>query len=128
MSTREFVLYGLSHYTEVINDIIYQLNAKDYEFDIKMILNEAIANAFFHGNRSSEELPIMVRYSKKNNNVIFEIEDSGDTEFCMGDTCENSDILSEGNRGLFLIGCYADKIEYNDKTLKVLKSIGKGNS
>ncbi|MDF2890197.1 MAG: anti-sigma regulatory factor [Clostridia bacterium] len=125
----EFVMYGLNNYLLIIEEIIDALKARDYEFDIKMILVEAITNAFYHGNNCDDKRPIYVRYALDCDNVTFEIEDCGgeiedlDSLKCI----DFSDLLNEGNRGLYLIGCYAEKIEYNNRILKVEKSIAVKN-
>ncbi|HYE09049.1 MAG TPA: ATP-binding protein [Patescibacteria group bacterium] len=125
----EFVIYGLNNYMLIIDDIIHELKARDYEFDIKMILVEAVTNAFYHGNNCDDKLPIYVRYDLDCNKLKFDIEDCGgeiedlDSYKCI----DFSDVLNEGNRGLYLIGCYAEKIEYSNNILKVEKSIAEKN-
>jgi serine/threonine-protein kinase RsbW len=120
---KEHILYGLDHYLQVINDIINELEARTCEFDIKMILTEAIANAFYHGNKSDDKLPIYVRYHLVSRKVTFEIEDCGVgiEDLNVIGYLDAEDLLSDGNRGLFLIGCYSDKLDYQNKILRVEK-------
>lgn len=121
----EFTLYGLEHYTEAIVGVLSQLKASAYEFDVKLILTEAIANAFFHGNNSDSSLPIKVRYGIEADIITFEIEDCGEGIKDIKELIafKDDDILSESNRGLFLISSYADKLEYHNRVLKVEKVI-----
>jgi serine/threonine-protein kinase RsbW len=122
----EFILYGLDECIVTINNIINELDAKEYEFDFKIMLSEAIANAFFHGNKGDSTLPIKVKYSLVNETVIFEVADCGeglDIDVCKID--EPTDILNEGCRGLFLINCYSDSVDYQNNALKIKKTLKK---
>lgn len=55
MKSNEFILYGLSKHKQIIDKITAELNASKYNFDIKLILTEALTNAFKHGNNMSME-------------------------------------------------------------------------
>ncbi len=124
----KYVIYGLKNYKEVIAAVIKDLCAQSCEFDIKLILTEAISNAFYHGNNGNEELPIHIRYFLRNGLVTFEIEDCCKTpnKFVLPNPMAEPDPFQESNRGLFLIGCYADKLEIQEGKLiieKIIKAI-----
>lgn len=123
----KYVVYGLKNYKEVIETVIQDLCAQAYEFDIKLILTEAISNAFYHGNNGNEELPICIRYFFHQGLVTFEIEDccKVPSKFVLPNLADEPDPFQESNRGLFLIGCYADKIEFLEGKLIIEKTIGK---
>lgn len=119
MKKDEFILHGLSGYKDIINRITTDLNVCDKDFEIRLILTEALTNAFKHGNKYNKNKPIYLRYNYFGDTIIFEIEDSG-TELkriVIPDYISDEDILNDNGRGLFLIKSIANKIEQNDNTL-----------
>ena len=126
MKRNEYILYGLDRHKEVIDEIISELDTSNDNFDVRLILTEALTNAFKHGNKSSADKPIYLRtiYNKKS--IKFEIEDSG-TGFSSANISEeilDENILDNCGRGLFLIKSIADKIELRKNTLIIQKNIG----
>lgn len=125
MYENQITLYGISDYSQAINRIIAELEAYSYEFDMKIILTEAISNAFYHGNLGNEKLPIYITYSKSGQAFTFEIEDcgigldNGELERYINET----DIFSEKHRGLFLISCYSDNVKFTNSKLMIKKLI-----
>lgn len=119
------VLYGLKGYLKIIDKIIKDLNAYNYSFDIKLILTEAISNAFIHGNNKDNTKPIKILYYFDGASIIFEVKDSGikSLEFGISKTINDADILNEGGRGLFLINSLSDELEYKCNTLIIKKNI-----
>lgn len=125
MKSNEYILYGLTNRKEIIDKIIAELNADDDYFDIRLILTEALTNAFKHGNKSNMDKPIYLRYVYSSKNVKFEIEDSG-TEYkniTIPDEVSDENLLNDCGRGLFLIKCMADKIEFKNNTLMIQKNL-----
>lgn len=125
MKVDEFILYGLGGYQEVINKIIADINNFEYEFDIRLILTEALTNAFKHGNRNDSNKPIYLRYIFNGNSVKFEIKNSG-VEYenvIIPEPISDENILSNSGRGLFLIKCIADHMEVKNNTLIVQKNL-----
>ncbi len=123
MIKKEFVLYGLTKYKEIIDRVINDLKVFHDHFDIRLILTEALTNAFKHGNNGNKDKPIHLRYIFDDNKVIFEIEDSGAgyENVSIPDEALDETLLNESGRGLFLIKCIADKIELRNNTLIVEK-------
>lgn len=119
------VLHGLKNYLKIIDKIITDLDAYDYSFEIKLILTEAISNAFIHGNNKDKTKPIRILYYFDGARIVFEIKDSGlkSVEFGISKTINDADILNEGGRGLFLIKCLSDELEYKCNTLIIKKNI-----
>lgn len=128
MIKKEFILYGLDKYNEVIDKIIEDLNILSHSFDIKLMLTEALTNAFKHGNNSDENEPIYLRYNYIDNNIQFEIEDcgSGFENIVIPDELTDEILLNDSGRGLFLIKCAADKIEFKNSTLIIKKYLNVG--
>ena len=128
LECNEFTLYGLSKYNEVIDKIIASISkTTSYEicFDIRLMLTEALTNAFKHGNNNDEKKPIYLRYSLRNLRIKFEVEDCGqgpkDVNFHR--PIENENILEETGRGLFIIKSLADKIEVKNNILIIEKNL-----
>lgn len=125
MKSNEFILYGLSEYKQVIDKVILELNASQYDFDIKLILTEALTNAFKHGNNMNKDKPIYLRYSYNNSSVKFEIQDCGTglKNVIINDHLDNEDILEDKGRGLFLIKNLSDNIELKPNMLIIEKTL-----
>lgn len=121
----QYVLYGLKSLHKLICRIIQNLQPGEKEYDIRMILSEAISNAYFHGNASDESKPIYVRYRYEDKKVRFEIQDRGYgfTNACIPRQLPEEKLLDAHGRGLFLIHCYADKVEMHENVLVVEKRI-----
>ncbi|AWI06497.1 ATP-binding protein [Clostridium drakei] len=125
MKSNEFILYGLSEYKKVIDKVISELNASQYDFDIKLILTEALTNAFKHGNNMNKDKPIYLRYLYNNSNVKFEIQDCGTglKNVIINDNLGNEDILEDKGRGLFIIKNLSDNIELKPNMLIIEKTL-----
>lgn len=125
MKKNEFVLYGLDNYQGVIESVISNLNVLEDDFDIKLILTEALTNAFKHGNNGMKDKPIYLRYINRGNNVEFEIEDCGNgyENLIIPKLLIEEDLLNDSGRGLFLLNCIADKIEFRKNTLVIQKQL-----
>ncbi|MFT5874202.1 MAG: serine/threonine-protein kinase RsbW [Clostridium sp.] len=125
MKNNEFILYGLANHKEIIEKINADLNTLEHSFDIKLMLTEALTNAFKHGNKGNIESPIYLRYAYDGIDVTFEIEDSGTgfENFSISEEPSNECLLNDSGRGLFLIKCMADKIELRKNTLIIQKRL-----
>jgi serine/threonine-protein kinase RsbW len=123
--SNEFIFYGLLDYKKSIDKIIAELNAYQYDFDIRLILTEALTNALKHGNNMNINKPIYLRYFYNGKSVTFEISDSGsgfENEIIKEEIIDEN-LLSDGGRGLFLIKSLCDKIELRQNTLIIQKSL-----
>lgn len=116
-------LYGLSNYDLTIDEIIEELGLIENFFDIKLILTEALTNAYKHGNNKDRNKPIILNYFFDGTNLIFEIVDCGVSEEVVSipETLKDEDILKEGGKGLFLLKCLCDKVEFFKNTLVIKK-------
>lgn len=123
---KKLILYGLDNYKEAIDKVIRDLNVNDYYFDIKLILTEALTNAFYHGNKHDKTKPIVLRYYNDNSSIVFEIEHSEANieNMNVSEEISDEDLLKEHGRGLFLIKCFVDKIEVDKNILIIRKKIG----
>lgn len=125
MKNNEFVLYGLSQYKQVVGTIIKELNASNQDFDIRLILTEALTNAFKHGNNMNVKKPIYLKYSYDGLNVRFEIKDCGNgaKDLVIKEILNDENILENQGRGLFLIKNLSDHVELKQNTLIIQKSL-----
>ncbi|MEJ8553174.1 ATP-binding protein [Tepidibacter sp. Z1-5] len=128
MKKNEFILYGLDNYKQVIDSVVTELNILNDCFDIKLLLTEALTNAFKHGNNSDNDKPIYLRYICNDKNIEFEIEDCGNgfKNLSIPNKLADENLLSDSGRGLFLINCIADKIEFKDNKLVIQKYLNVG--
>lgn len=125
MKSNEFILYGLSEHKQVIDRIIAELNVSEYSFDIRLILTEALTNAFKHGNKMNVDKPIYLRYLYDNSSVRFEVEDSGSgfENLIVNKEISEENLLDDQGRGLFLIKNLSDNIEMKKNILVIQKSL-----
>jgi serine/threonine-protein kinase RsbW len=118
----EIILYGLKHYKETIEFVIKKLRCEKNVFEIKLILTEALSNAYKHGNNSDDSKPIYLRYWNNNEVIKFEVQDSGDinSSITFSDkVLEDENIMNESGRGLFLIKCFVDNVEFENNVLRL---------
>lgn len=118
----KMVLYGIDNINEKLDKIIEFLNLKKQNFELKLILSEAITNAFIHGNNSNKSKPILVRWEMNDKFVNITVKDSGKK---LGDLVINNDleegILSESGRGLNIISLYADEVKFGENSISMKK-------
>lgn len=121
----EYVLYGLSRHKEVIDIILGRLDAGECDFSVRLILTEALTNAFYHGNKSDPGKPIMLKYDSDGRLLRIEVTDcgSGFEHFGIRGEISDDSVLDEKGRGLFLINCYSDRVDFKNSTLIVEKDI-----
>lgn len=121
----ELVLYGLDSINNELDNIIETLNLKDQHFEIKLVMSEAVNNAFVHGNKSDKNKPIHIKWGMEENNFILTVTDCGtgikDLEVIS--EIDEKNVLDESGRGLFLINCYADEVKCIDNSIIVKKYI-----
>lgn len=91
--------------------------AEDTLFDMRLAIDEALANAITHGNKSRPELFVTVRWKITNTEVVLQVADEGagfdpSTVPC---PAEEQQLLCPKGRGLFLIRNKMDAIRFNKK-------------
>lgn len=125
MKRDEYILYGLKKYKEVIDEIVSDINIVEDNFDIRLILTEALANAFKHGNKNNGDKPIYLRIIYDEQGIKFEIEDSGVgfENIVIPEQISDENLLNDYGRGLFLIKSIADEVEFRNNTLIIYKTL-----
>ncbi len=118
----EMVLYGIDNINEKLDKIVESLNLQKQNFELKLIMSEAITNAFIHGNNSNKSKPIFVKWELDDEFVNITVKDSGKK---LGDLVINKDveedILSESGRGLNIISLYADEVKFGESGIVMKK-------
>lgn len=125
MKRNEYILYGLKKHKEIIEEIIENIDDQDYSFDIRLILTEALSNAFKHGNKNDITKPIYLKSTYSDSSVEFEIKDSGVElgNITIRDSISDDNLLDDDGRGLFLIKAIADRIEFRNSALIIQKDL-----
>lgn len=122
---KEVMFCGLEQHQRIIDDIIKELDLESYAFDIRLILMEAVTNAYYHGNLSDCTKPIYIRYLLRDELLKLQIEDSGDgsRELLIPQEIKSEELLEDGGRGLYLIRCFSDSVEMVHNTMFISKSV-----
>ncbi|MFQ5501172.1 MAG: ATP-binding protein [Phycisphaerae bacterium] len=83
-------------------------------FAVKLALEEAMTNAFRHGNKSDPSKQIIIRYRVTDERVEIEVCDQGEgfTPDAIPDPTLPEYIDRPHGRGIMLMRAYLDKVEY----------------
>ncbi|WP_379129508.1 ATP-binding protein [Paenibacillus sp. sgz500958] len=122
---KEVSFCGLENHQGIIDGIIRELHIEDVAFDVKLILVEAVMNAYYHGNLSDRSKPISIRYSRYGSHLQLQVEDCGEG---LGDKkipseVNDDDLLQETGRGLFLIRCFSDRVHMIRNVIYIEKNL-----
>lgn len=119
------VFYGLDNINSKLDMIIEKLNLENDIFEIKLIMSEALTNAFFHGNGSDKNKPIHVELEKDEKELTIIVTDCGAGIKELEEHKKNKEdnILEESGRGLFIISCYADGVTIKGNSIIMKKNI-----
>jgi serine/threonine-protein kinase RsbW len=121
----EVVFYGVDNISEKLDSILKTLNLKKQYFEMKLIMSEAVNNAFIHGNNSNKNKPIHVKWELKENLLRLEVTDCGcgiKNIECYKEINENN-ILNECGRGLYIINSYVDEMKFNGSSIIMKKCL-----
>lgn len=120
--TDQITFYGIDDLSEKLDEIIKSLNLEHEYFDIKLIMSEAITNAFIHGNKKDKSKPIIVKWKLEHDFINISVKDSGEknSDLNFDEQLDENDILSESGRGLFIISAYSDEVEYKEGCLLIM--------
>lgn len=124
-----FIIYGLSSHEQTIDQIQQELRIEQGEFDVRLILTEAITNAFIHGNKGDPSKPIYILYDYDGRNIHIEVQDCGEgaEDIEIPKELSMSNLLDDNGRGLYLISCFSDKVQFSNNKIIVDKSINASN-
>lgn len=121
----EMVFYGLENINNKLDELIEMLNLKKQCFEIKLIVSEALNNSFVHGNKSDKNKPIHMTCELDEKKLTLTVTDCGNGIENLESYKEiNEDnILEESGRGLYIIRCYTDEVEFRDNSIIMKKYI-----
>lgn len=95
----------------------YAFGGSRLEFNLRVSLTEALANAILYGNRSDPGKTIRVEVSLSNHRIVVSVEDEGhgfDPESVPDPTLPEN-LQRTGGRGVFLIRQLMDEVQYSDR-------------
>lgn len=117
------VFYGIDDISNTLDNIIKTLNTKEQYFEIRLIMFEAVNNAFVHGNNSDKNKPISIYWEIKESFLRIDVTDCGyglnDLKIYREITEDN--ILDERGRGLYIIDNYADEVQFEGSSIIMKK-------
>lgn len=117
------VLYGVNDISEKSDNIIKSLNLRDKYFEIKLIISEAVNNAYVHGNNSDNSKPISVEWELKEDLLSIIVKDCGQgiKNINLYKEIDEEKILDESGRGLYIISCYTDELMFDGSSIIMKK-------
>jgi len=85
-------------------------------FAVRLVLEEAIANAIKHGNGMDPAKAILTRFRIEDRTMVIEVSDEGDgfDHRQVPDPTDPRFRRRMYGRGIFFMKSYADQVEYND--------------
>ncbi|HDS30721.1 MAG TPA: hypothetical protein ENN67_06730 [Firmicutes bacterium] len=105
---------------EIAENLLRDLDMKgtdeDTQFKIRLSLDECVTNAFRHGHRCDERMPITVSYMVESEKVTMKVRDNGygfDFGLIPDPTLEEN-LMQPGGRGVFLTLKLMDEVTFND--------------
>lgn len=140
----EFIKKGNLHVIRVKNDvneikekvvepILKELIAYNYceqdQFAVRLSLEEAIMNAYKHGNKADPTKSLDVKWSVDEKEVLISIKDEGEgfDPSKVPDPREEKNLLKPSGRGLLLIRAYMNEVSFNKKCNEIRMRKIKGN-
>jgi serine/threonine-protein kinase RsbW len=117
----------LDSLTRAMEDLGY---CEDDIFGMNLALDEAITNAFQHGNHGDRSKKVEIRYQVTPQYVLADVEDEGDgfDPHLVEDPRGAERVGSPGGRGLFLMRSHVSWVRYNGRgnhvTLCKYRSVG----
>ena len=119
----EAIFYGIDNISEKLDRIIKPLNFEKQYFQIKLIIIEAVSNAFIHGNNGDKNKPICVQWELKENSLGIVVTDcgSGVKDLKIHKEIKEDNLLDEWGRGLYIISCYTDEVKIKGSSIIMKK-------
>ena len=105
----------------LLHDILQHLPAFGYDenahFAVRLALDEALANAYDHGNLRRPELKIRVSYEITHARIKVVVEDQGDgfDHRRVDDPREDAALDRTHGRGIFLIQQFMSEVRFNER-------------
>jgi len=122
---KKYILFGVENYKKLIDRIIEEHQIEKDYFEIRTILTEAITNAFKHGNKCNEKMPIYIHTRLDGHCFEMEIADTGKNKdtISIPKSISEDNVMDSGGRGLFLIQSMADMVVFENNILVIRKRL-----
>lgn len=122
----KLIFHGLDNAENQINCIINDLNLRELYFEIKLIIFEAINNAFIHGNNRESSKPIIIQWHLKDKLLEIYVTDCGNgfKDLQIYEEINELNVLEESGRGLYIIRSYTDEMYFEGNTFIMKKYVG----
>jgi serine/threonine-protein kinase RsbW len=106
-------LYDLE--ATILAQVEYEGYDDNSQFAIRLILDEALTNAYKHGNKADPHKHIHVQYTITREQIEVTIEDEGDgfDLSCLPDPRREETLSKTSGRGIFLIRQFTSSFGYN---------------
>lgn len=103
--------------------------SEEENYQIRLILEEAITNGISHGNDYNTSLKVSISIAIENDVVSMSVKDEGEgfNFQDVPDPVKNESQLKPSGRGIYLIKDMADDVKFNDQGNEIIitKKIGK---
>lgn len=119
----EAVFYGVDNISKKLDSIIKPLNVDKHYFEIKLIMSEAVNNAFIHGNNNDKNKPISVQWEVQDNFLRIDVTDCGNgfKDLKIYQEISENNIFDERGRGLYIISNYTDEVQFKGSSIIMKK-------
>lgn len=112
---------GLEAINKAVKDILTQtssiINDEDLLFDLRLVLNELLINAYTHGNQGNQEKLLKLRLIVDDIELKLRIKDQGTG---IKRSMYNCDNLLDHGRGLHLVENLVDAFEIDQNIVRCL--------
>lgn len=121
----KYVINSLAEIKSLCESITFGLKSRDV-FNIKLIINELVTNAYKHGNAENSELPIGIKTIIVEDYFIIKVTDMAikPKHLNIMKELDEASILSEHGRGLFILNSICQKIYFDNYNIIVEYKLG----
>lgn len=124
---KELVLKSTYEELEKVEGLLNALQA-DLEFDnefyarLMLTVSEAATNGVVHGNQLDENKKVTITATSDGKTLNIATQDEGDgfDPDNVADPLAEENLLKPSGRGVFLMGEYADEVEYEDEGRRLI--------
>lgn len=115
----------IKHIREISSKILKILGARKIDepalFDIRLCVEETVRNAIEHGNNKDKKAKVRINYKVSGDRFTIEVEDEGPgfDYKSLPDPTHDENLMKNSGRGVYLVRCLMDKVEFNAKGNKV---------
>lgn len=111
----KYVINHLTQIKELSRQVTEAFQPRD-AFNVKLIINELVTNAFKYGNAGNADLPIGIKTIVKDDLFIIKVTDMAikPKDFEIITTWKDEDLLAEHGRGLYILNSFCKKICFDN--------------